>query len=409
MLKITDSNGNILYNKTMYRQLEYIYFSGTEGIDTLETPQQHFYFLDASVEGVANNHWGCLWGAGDNSSGSNFRLWYQLDVGTTPNRIAYRCKADNTQMIADAPSYYGTKLEFRCRVYATNNTNGRYWWAINDVSDEDLTTNPQNENPGTQIEGIYINNSSYAFNFNNYPTTLGIGQQRYNQGWGSNSQSVMKVYRYYTRLTDDSSNIDKLMYPVQRKSDGLCGLYDVLNNIFYPMQGTNITTTAAGPTLNENPSWSPDLEQSYTLASIDNNDSGINIPLNGNGKIRSIKYSMTMSHGAINIGTNKEGLIYIRDGDGNYVRQSSSTSSDTMTVTDLEVDYTNLGTSATYLVRTGTTCTYNDVNCMSIIGLYYEAANNRLRLQPMYNNSNMPTASITDLTMTIYYEDPDLL
>ena len=160
-------------------------------------------------------------------------------------------------MIANASSYYGTKLEFRCRNYNTNNTNGRYWWAINDISDEDLTTNPQNENPGTQIEGIYINNSSYAFNFNNYLTTIGIGQQRYNQGWGSNSQAVMKVYRYYTRLTDDSSNVDKLMYPVQRKSDGLCGLYDVLNNVFYPMQGTNITTNAAGPTINENPNWSP--------------------------------------------------------------------------------------------------------------------------------------------------------
>ena len=56
VVKITDSNGNVLYNKTVYRQLEYIYFSGTVGIDTLETPQQHFYFLDASIEGVANNH-----------------------------------------------------------------------------------------------------------------------------------------------------------------------------------------------------------------------------------------------------------------------------------------------------------------------------------------------------------------
>lgn len=34
VLKITDSNGNILYNKTIYRQLEYIHFNGAEYIQT---------------------------------------------------------------------------------------------------------------------------------------------------------------------------------------------------------------------------------------------------------------------------------------------------------------------------------------------------------------------------------------
>lgn len=45
------------------------------------------------------------------------------------------------------------------------------------------------------------------------------------------------------------------LVPAQRKSDSVCGLYDILNNRFYPMEGTNITTTAAGNTFCENPHW----------------------------------------------------------------------------------------------------------------------------------------------------------
>lgn len=40
-------------------------------------------------------------------------------------------------------------------------------------------------------------------------------------------------------------------YPVQRKSDGVCGLYRVDNGTFMPMVGTNITSAAAGPVVDE--------------------------------------------------------------------------------------------------------------------------------------------------------------
>ena len=41
------------------------------------------------------------------------------------------------------------------------------------------------------------------------------------------------------------------MIPCQRKSDSVCGMYDTINNVFYPLIGTNITSAAAGPTVNE--------------------------------------------------------------------------------------------------------------------------------------------------------------
>ena len=37
------------------------------------------------------------------------------------------------------------------------------------------------------------------------------------------------------------------MYPCQRKSDGVCGLYDTYTSTFHPMIGTTITSSAAGP------------------------------------------------------------------------------------------------------------------------------------------------------------------
>lgn len=39
--------------------------------------------------------------------------------------------------------------------------------------------------------------------------------------------------------------------PCQRKSDGVCGMYDTISGTFKPMVGTTITDAAAGPVVNE--------------------------------------------------------------------------------------------------------------------------------------------------------------
>ena len=53
------------------------------------------------------------------------------------------------------------------------------------------------------------------------------------------------------RETDGSSKLLVRAYPCQRKSDGVCGLYDVVNQKFYPMQGINITDAAVGQLADE--------------------------------------------------------------------------------------------------------------------------------------------------------------
>ena len=65
------------------------------------------------------------------------------------------------------------------------------------------------------------------------------------------ARAIMDVYRYYIRSDNDNSNIVHCMFPAQRKSDGVCGLYNVKNGAFFPMQGTNITDAAAGPVIDE--------------------------------------------------------------------------------------------------------------------------------------------------------------
>ena len=60
-----------------------------------------------------------------------------------------------------------------------------------------------------------------------------------------------KIYYFEERQTNYQGALTKQCYPVQRKSDGVCGLYNVINNTFYPMNGTTITSSAAGPIIDE--------------------------------------------------------------------------------------------------------------------------------------------------------------
>ena len=60
-----------------------------------------------------------------------------------------------------------------------------------------------------------------------------------------------KVYCFEERQGNYQGNYTKKMYPCQRKSDGVCGMYDVISQKFFPMAGTTITDAAAGPILDE--------------------------------------------------------------------------------------------------------------------------------------------------------------
>ena len=245
---IKDSNGNIIWGSQSsfpYRKLEYINFSGTEYIDTLEKPQVGFYYLDAVVPNT-NQSWSFIWGAGHTVSGTFYRLFWQTEGNIAKSRL----KADNqNSKVATSNNL----RQFRVRIYSTNNSSGTFWRAIQDMNGVDVTGLPDSHSStGTELWGLYTNNSSYGVNLNNFNTTLAIGAYHNNGSWSSaGAWLIGKVYRYYVRVGAGDTALRHAMFPVQRKSDNVCGLYDVITNTFYPMQGTNITNSAAGPTLNE--------------------------------------------------------------------------------------------------------------------------------------------------------------
>lgn len=113
------------------------------------------------------------------------------------------------------------------------------------ISDNRLFTALANTN-GTVIGSKTINAVSFTkANMNQFAIMA------YNNGGTVGNMTSGKVYQYLVRETDGSSALLVNAYPVQRKSDGVCGLYDVLNSVFYPMQGTTITSGAAGPVVDE--------------------------------------------------------------------------------------------------------------------------------------------------------------
>ena len=244
--KIEDNDGNIIWGSQTafpYRRLEYLNFSGTELIDTLETPKVGFYYLTAIVPDTEQG-WSFIWGAGHTTDGTFYRLFWQTNGVQFQSRIKADTQNSNVNLSDNI-------REFRCRVYATNNTTGEFWRSVLDMTGVDLSGTPPSVY-GSQLWGLKTNNTSYAVNFNNFNTTLAIGRYHNNNTWSNPGNALIgKVYRYYTRSGNDSSAITHLMFPAQRKSDGRCGLYDTVTSTFYPMSGTNITTSAAGPVIDE--------------------------------------------------------------------------------------------------------------------------------------------------------------
>ena len=249
---IKDSNGNIIWGSQSdypYRRLEYIHFSGSEYLTiTGYRPQKSFHFLDVKIPPKTTD-WQFVWGAAHTINNVYYRLFWQTN---TDKKGYYRLKGDNTAAW-DMDTYANTLLELRCRIYNTNNTTGEFWWAVSDASNVPMTGEPTDTQTGyTQIYGRKVSGSSYAVNFANFTSSLCIGGYMQNGTIGSLSACpIMNLYRYYVRASDDASQVVNLLFPCQRKSDGVCGLYNVKNGYFFPMTGTNITNAAAGPVIDE--------------------------------------------------------------------------------------------------------------------------------------------------------------
>lgn len=237
--KITDGDGNIIWQKVSeqpYRRLEYLNFSGDQYINTGHYVSVGYYYLQCMLT-TSDSSWRFIFGTNNNG----FRTFFQkMEDGG----IGWRLKADQP---TSTTVPYNTKLELRFRNYSTNNQSGTYWFAI------------QNLDNNSEIKGKFYNSNTYGKNFNDTTNrnTISIGMNHYgNNEWGNaNNRFKGRIYGFYKRSGDDNSNKTIDAYPCQRKSDGVCGLYDTINKEFWPCLGTNITSSAAGPVVEEN--WDP--------------------------------------------------------------------------------------------------------------------------------------------------------
>lgn len=233
---IQDSNGNIIWGSESafpYRRLEYIHFSGAEGCDITQKPgssgNQGVMILTASIEPAAGSDYGVIMGcAGDTTSLGTMRILIQSTGGAIGQRVGRNSSTFGYSMTPTSGDIY----RFRLRCSSNSST------YIN-IQEED----------GTNVSGT-DHTTTVSYTVNNMPS---LQIMRYNASGSiiSNGYSIGNVYKFTKQQSDGASAYLWKCYPAQRKSDGVCGLYNVSNGYFIEMEGTNITDSAAGPIVDE--------------------------------------------------------------------------------------------------------------------------------------------------------------
>lgn len=226
--KIEDSNGNIIWGSESafpYRRLQYLVFSGTEYILTNDKPtNDRHYILDFDLSAWSNDKF-IFASGGDVTADGSQRVTVRTSNTNIQSRYGRNSSGNSSITAVTANTYY----ELRVRIYS------------------DFTARFAVLNAQGQVINYKAYNTALTFTPDNM-TTFGI--MCYNLGSSVVSYSKGKVYRYY-HTNYSTGQILGNCYPCQRKSDGVCGLYDVVNHEFLPMQGTNITSSAAGPLVDE--------------------------------------------------------------------------------------------------------------------------------------------------------------
>ncbi len=218
-----------------YRQLEYINFSGTEYVLTNDKPTNNrYYYLNYSLGSIVNDRF--IFAAnGDANSSGGFRVTVRTSTTTAQGRYGRNSSGNTNIGTVSTNVIYQNRL----RIFSGFNA---YFATYNTATSSVIGS---------------ANMSTASFTPSNmYPFAI----MGYNNGGTVGNMTVGKVYRYFYRIGDASGELGANCYPCQRKSDDVCGLYDIINNVFLPMVGTNITTAAAGPIVNENPDWKSNVK-----------------------------------------------------------------------------------------------------------------------------------------------------
>lgn len=122
----------------------------------------------------------------------------------------------------------------------------QYWGDMDNFSNKDVTIAYNQSNGNCSISGTVKSIGTAA-----------IGDSiLFSQTYNMAEPSVVGKLKYFKLFkASDSSVLYYDMVPAQKKSDNTIGLYDKVNNKFYPNEGSG--TFVAGDVVNENPSWSP--------------------------------------------------------------------------------------------------------------------------------------------------------
>lgn len=210
--QIQDSNNNIIWGSWTYypyRRLEYIHFSGVDE-----------YF----------------------------------DIGYKPNNTTQFTM--NLKIITNAyngKGYMGVRNRYGIGSDQNNWFFGLGNWVSTSITAVDgnfhtasIRPNGFSTNVGYKIDNNnWVNPGNVSF-VNGGTGNIYIGCHNSDQGPTTYFQQDVKSIQ----LIENTTTV-RNMIPCQRKSDSVCGMYDTINNVFYPLTGTTITSGAAGPTVDE--------------------------------------------------------------------------------------------------------------------------------------------------------------
>ena len=237
----------LVYQKqtpTLYRKLEYLHTNGTNnyidtGIKPVINRNNYCQFkYDTTQTGTNNHH--IMSCSGDNISGRGRMRWISY-FNPSNSHFYYRVGRDGVTDTQCSLAFNSAhKYEARHKVYDVS-TGYRHWESFMDLD------------TGQDV-GYYFNTNTNVYTYTpaNMPNIALMAYAYDNQLYYNNNFMKGYLYRYYRREGSDTAPIDVDMYPAQRKSDNVVGMYETLTNTFIPMGGTQ-DSSSAGPVVDENP------------------------------------------------------------------------------------------------------------------------------------------------------------
>ena len=206
-----------------YRKLEYIKFNGDEYIDTGILPQSNRYYYTILAFTATT---------GNQLNGSEV-----ANAGSTNARFKWGISGSGYMYIGyggNITHSSGPTLNTKYIYYCGPGT--QYIATVDDSTTKIIS--------GTNTITGSMNTNNIVLGGLTTGGTIAAYKDR----------NTTKLYQFtvYNSSTSSSSSIVNDYQPCQRKSDGVCGMYDVKNDVFYPMTGTVITNAAAGPVVEEN-------------------------------------------------------------------------------------------------------------------------------------------------------------